>query len=192
MATIYNKLTELVGNTPLLRLNSYMKAYKLKTDLLAKIEAFNPGGSIKDRVAKAMIEHAEETGLITRDTVLIEPTSGNTGIGLAWVAGIKGYKLILTMPESMSLERRTLLKALGAIIVLTPAAEGMKGAIAKAEQIRDEIMGAVILQQFSNQANPKYIKELPDRKYGNIPTEKSILLFRQWVPEELSAELALL
>ena len=148
---IYKKLTDLIGHTPLLEISGIDG---VEARLLVKIEAFNPGGSAKDRVALAMIEDAEQKGLLKPGATIIEPTSGNTGVGLAWVGVSKGYKVILTMPESMSLERRNLLKAYGAQLELTPAAEGMKGAIAKAEALRDEIEGSVILGQFTNPANP--------------------------------------
>lgn len=154
MAKIYESLTELIGSTPLLEVKRIEKAEGLKARVLVKIESFNPGGSVKDRVAYAMIEHAEKSGALKPGALIIEPTSGNTGIGLAWVASVKGYKLVLTMPETMSLERRNLLKALGATLVLTPGAEGMNGAIKKAEELRDENPGSVILQQFANPANP--------------------------------------
>lgn len=154
MAKIYKSLTELVGHTPLLELTKIEKQKKLKGRLLAKIEAFNPGGSVKDRVALAMIEDAEATGRLKPGGTIIEPTSGNTGIGLAWVAVVKGYKLVLTMPETMSVERRKLLAALGAELVLTPGAEGMKGAIAMAEKIQSETPGSIIMRQFDNPANP--------------------------------------
>ncbi len=155
MKKICESLTELIGNTPLLEVKRIEEAEGLKARLIVKIESFNPGGSVKDRVAFAMIEDAEKKGLLKPGGVIIEPTSGNTGIGLAWVATVKGYKLILTMPETMSIERQNLLKALGATLVLTPGSEGMKGAIAKAEQLRDETPGAIILQQFENPANPE-------------------------------------
>jgi cysteine synthase A len=154
MERIYKNLTELIGRTPLVELTNVEKAYDLKARLIVKIEAFNPGGSVKDRAAFYMIEAAEKAGLLKPGAELIEPTSGNTGIGLAWVASLKGYKLTLTMPETMSVERRNLLKALGANIVLTPGAAGMKGAIQEAERLKAEIPGAIILQQFSNPANP--------------------------------------
>jgi cysteine synthase A len=154
MSTIANKLTDLVGNTPLLALNNYSKALNLKSSVIAKLEYFNPAGSVKDRVALAMIEAAEKDGTLKPGATLIEPTSGNTGVGLAFVAASKGYKLILTMPATMSVERRNLLKALGANLELTPGAAGMKGAIARAQELRDTIPGAVILQQFENPANP--------------------------------------
>ena len=154
MARIYNDLTALVGNTPLLEVGNIEKSEELKARLLVKLESYNPGGSVKDRIALAMINEAEASGVLKPGSVIIEPTSGNTGIGLAWVASVKGYKIILTMPETMSLERRNLLKALGATLVLTPGSEGMKGAIRRAGELRDETPGAVILQQFENPANP--------------------------------------
>ena len=147
-------LTELIGRTPLLEVRNIERTEALKGHILVKIEAFNPGGSIKDRAALSMIETAERAGIITPGATLIEPTSGNTGIGLAWIAAVKGYKLILTMPESMSVERRKLLAALGATLVLTPAAEGMKGAIARAEQLHRDTPGSFIPSQFDNRANP--------------------------------------
>ena len=154
MEKLATPLTDLVGNTPLLEFSNYNKAHLLKARLIGKLEYFNPAGSVKDRVALAMIEEAEKQGLLQPGGTLIEPTSGNTGVGLAFVAAAKGYKLILTMPDTMSIERRNLLKALGAQLVLTPGAEGMKGAIAKAEALREETPGALILQQFENPANP--------------------------------------
>ena len=154
MEKIYEDLTKLVGRTPLVHLARLEKAEKLKARLLAKVEYFNPGGSGNDRIALAMIEAAEADGTLKPGASIIEPTSGNTGIGLAWVASVKGYPLTLTMPETMSDERKKLLRALGATLVLTPGAEGMKGAIRKAEELRDATEGAVILQQFENEANP--------------------------------------
>lgn len=154
MAKIATKLTDLVGNTPLLEFANYNAHQHLQAHLLGKLEYFNPAGSVKDRVALAMIEDAEAKGILKPGATLIEPTSGNTGVGLAFVSASKGYRLILTMPETMSIERRNLLKALGAELVLTPGAEGMKGAIAKAESLRLETPGSVILQQFENPANP--------------------------------------
>ena len=154
MAKIAKQLTELVGNTPLLQLNSYSKKENLNTNIIAKLEYFNPAGSVKDRIALAMIEDAEKRGVIKPGATIIEPTSGNTGVGLAFVSAVKGYKLILTMPETMSIERRNLVKAYGATVVLTPGSAGMKGAIAKAEELRDNTPGSIILQQFENPANP--------------------------------------
>ncbi len=154
MAKIYKSLTELVGNTPLLELSNVAAAEGLAARLLVKIEYFNPGSSVKDRIALSMIEDAERTGKLQKGATIIEPTSGNTGIGLAWVASVKGYKTVLTMPETMSLERRNLLKALGATLVLTPGSEGMKGAIAKAKELNEQTPGSIILQQFENPANP--------------------------------------
>ncbi|MDY3932726.1 MAG: cysteine synthase A [Muribaculaceae bacterium] len=154
MAKIYNNLTELIGNTPLIELHAIEKTEGLKARLIAKVEYFNPGGSVKDRIALAMINDAEQKGVLKPGAIIIEPTSGNTGIGLAWVASVKGYNLILTMPETMSIERQSLLKALGATLVLTPGAKGMKGAIERAEELRRENPGSVILQQFDNPANP--------------------------------------
>ncbi len=154
MAAIANKLTELIGNTPLLRLNAYAEKQQVEANLIGKLEYFNPLGSVKDRIALALIEDAEAKGVLTPGATIIEPTSGNTGIGLAFVAVTKGYRLILTMPETMSTERRNLLRALGAELVLTAGAEGMKGAIAKAEELKNAIPDSVILQQFANPANP--------------------------------------
>ncbi|MDR0714581.1 MAG: cysteine synthase A [Bacteroidales bacterium] len=154
MAKIAKKLTDLVGNTPLLELVAYANKQGLQAKIIAKLEYFNPAGSVKDRIALAMVEDAEQKGTLQPGATIIEPTSGNTGIGLAFVAASKGYKLTLTMPETMSLERRNLLKALGANLVLTPGSEGMKGAIAKADALKAEIPGSVILQQFENPANP--------------------------------------
>lgn len=151
---IAKDLTQLIGNTPLLEVCRIEGKEKLKSRLLVKLESFNPGGSVKDRIAYAMIEDAEKMGVIKPGDTIIEPTSGNTGIGLAWVAKVKGYNLILAMPETMSLERRNLLKALGATLELTPGSEGMKGAIRKAEELKASIPGSVILQQFENPANP--------------------------------------
>lgn len=154
MEKIAKKLTDLVGNTPLLELGNYSKNHDLKARLVVKVESFNPAGSVKDRIALAMVEDAEMKGILKPGATIIEPTSGNTGVGLAFVSAVKGYKLILTMPDTMSVERRNLLKALGAELVLTPGADGMKGAIAKAEELKAATSGAVILQQFENPANP--------------------------------------
>ena len=154
MTKIAKRLTELVGNTPLLELGAYSAKHGVETPIIAKVEYFNPGGSVKDRVALAMIEDAERSGKLKPGATIIEPTSGNTGVGLALVSAVKGYKLILTMPETMSVERRNLVKAYGATVKLTPGKDGMAGAIHAAEQLRDSIPGAVILQQFENPANP--------------------------------------
>lgn len=156
MAKTVNKTTDLIGNTPLLELAKYSAEHGVKTAITAKVEFFNPGGSIKDRVALAMIEDAERSGQLKPGATIIEPTSGNTGVGLALVAAVKGYKLVLTMPETMSVERRKLAKAYGAEIKLTPGSEGMAGSVRAAEELRDATPGAVILQQFENPANPRY------------------------------------
>ena len=154
MAKVYKSLTELIGNTPLLELSNYEKKHGLKATVVAKLEYFNPAGSVKDRIAKAMIDDAEEKGILKPNSVIIEPTSGNTGIGLASVAAARGYRIILTMPETMSVERRNLLKAYGAELVLTEGAKGMSGAIAKAKELADEIPNSFIPGQFTNPANP--------------------------------------
>lgn len=152
---IYEKITDLIGNTPLMELKNYEKENKLEATVLGKLEYFNPAGSVKDRIAQAMIEDAEKKGLLKEGSVIIEPTSGNTGIGLAAVASSRGYKTILTMPETMSVERRNLLKAYGAEIVLTDGSKGMKGAIEKAEELQKETPGGFIPSQFTNMANPQ-------------------------------------
>ena len=151
---IARELTDLIGGTPLLRLDRFTKAMGLHSDIIAKLEYFNPGGSVKDRVDFSMITEAERAGTLRQGGVIVEPTSGNTGVGLAWIGTMKGYRVILTMPDTMSKERRELLAAYGAEIVLTPGKEGMAGAIAEAEKIRQATPGAVILGQFTNQANP--------------------------------------
>lgn len=156
MSRIFKNVTELIGNTPLVELSKYEDLEKLEAKILAKVEYFNPAGSVKDRIGYSMIADAEEKGLINKDTVIIEPTSGNTGVGLALVCSARGYKLILTMPETMSIERRKLLKAYGADLVLTPGPDGMKGAIKKAEELAVEHKNAFIPQQFKNPANPAY------------------------------------
>lgn len=151
---IARHLTDLIGNTPLLHLKRFSNAMGIKADIIAKLEYFNPGGSVKDRVAFSMITEAERSGVLRPGGVIVEPTSGNTGVGLAWIGSSKGYKVILTMPDTMSKERRELLKAYGAQIVLTPGADGMAGAIARAEEIRISTPGAIVLGQFTNPANP--------------------------------------
>lgn len=155
MANIHHQITELIGNTPLVELQKYSALRNVKKPVIAKVEFFNPGGSVKDRIALAMIEAAERDGKLQPGATIIEPTSGNTGVGLALVSAVKGYKLILTMPETMSIERRNLVKAYGAQVKLTPGAAGMKGAMAEAERLRDSIPGSVILEQFENPANPR-------------------------------------
>jgi len=155
MAHIAKKLTDLIGNTPLLELENFGRESNALGTVIAKLEYFNPGGSVKDRIGYAMIEAAEKEGLIDADTVIIEPTSGNTGIALAFIAAARGYRLILTMPETMSIERRNMLRALGAELVLTPGPEGMGGAIRKAEELKASLQNAIILQQFKNPANPE-------------------------------------
>lgn len=152
---ISDSVTELIGSTPLLKLNGYSKKYGLKADVIAKLEYFNPGGSIKDRVALAMIEDAEKTGKLKPDSVIIEPTSGNTGIGLAFLAKARGYRVIITMPDTMSVERRNLMSAYGAELVLTEGAKGMSGAIAKADELAQKYENSFIPSQFTNPANPK-------------------------------------
>ncbi|TYQ15185.1 UNVERIFIED_CONTAM: cysteine synthase A [Acetivibrio alkalicellulosi] len=159
MSKIAKNLTDLIGNTPLLEFSNYNKINGIESRLIAKLEYFNPAGSVKDRIGYAMIKDAEEKGLINKDTVIIEPTSGNTGIALAFVSAAKEYKLILTMPDTMSIERRNLLKALGAELVLTPGSEGMKGAIKKAEELAKETKNSFVPQQFNNGANPKIHRE---------------------------------
>lgn len=156
MTNIKKSLTELIGNTPMLEIVNYNKSAKVDATIITKLEYFNPGGSVKDRVGFAMITDAEEKGLLNKDSVIIEPTSGNTGIALAFVAAARGYRIILTMPETMSVERRSLLAALGAELVLTPGPEGMKGAIRRAEELSAEIPNSFVPQQFKNPANPQY------------------------------------
>lgn len=155
MARIYNNITELVGNTPLVELQRLGVAKKAVAQVIAKVEYFNPGGSVKDRIALNMIKDAEERGILCKGSVIIEPTSGNTGVGLAWISRVKGYEAIIVMPDTMSKERQNLLRAAGAKLVLTPGAQGMKGAIAEAERLRSTMPNAVILGQFTNPANPE-------------------------------------
>lgn len=176
MANIAKKLTELIGHTPLMELAGYGRKYGMQRNLVAKLESFNPAGSVKDRVALAMIEDAEARGALKPGATIIEPTSGNTGVGLAMVATIKGYHLILTMPETMSLERRNLLKALGAEIVLTDGLAAMSGSIAKAKELRDSIPNSVILQQFENPANAK-IHELTTGEEIWADTDGEVAVF---------------
>lgn len=176
MKKVYNNILELIGETPLLKLNKYEKENNLEASIIAKVEYFNPGGSVKDRVALAMIEKAEQSGLINKDTLIIEPTSGNTGVGLALVAAAKGYKLILTMPDSMSVERRKILQAYGAQLVLTPGADGMKGAIAKAEELSKENKNSFIPQQFNNKANPEMHKKTTAEEIWR-DTEENVDIF---------------
>ena len=159
MSKISKQITDLIGKTPLLELTNYEKKNDLQAKIIAKLEYFNPAGSVKDRIAKAMIDEAEQQGKLKQGAVIIEPTSGNTGIGLASVAAARGYRLIITMPETMSVERRNLLKAYGAELVLTDGAKGMKGAIAKAQKLSEEIENSFIPSQFTNPANPAYHRE---------------------------------
>lgn len=167
MAKIAKAITELIGNTPLLELTAIEHKFKLNARIIAKLEYLNPGRSVKDRIGLALIEDAEQKGILKRNSVIIEPTSGNTGIALALVAASKGYKIILTMPDTMSVERRSLLKALGAELVLTPGHEGMGGAIRKAEELKSVTSGAVVLQQFLNPSNPKIHRETTAKEIWN-------------------------
>lgn len=159
MSKIAKSLTDLIGKTPLLELTNYNKKKNLQSRIVAKLEQFNPGGSVKDRIGFAMIKYAEEKGILKKDSIIIEPTSGNTGIALAYIAAVKGYRIILTMPDTMSIERRNLLEALGAEIVLTPGADGMRGAIKKAEEIALNTKNSFVPQQFKNFANPDMHKK---------------------------------
>lgn len=170
------KITDLIGNTPLVELSNYEKGLNLSATILGKLEYFNPAGSVKDRIAKAMIDDAESKGLLKKGTVIIEPTSGNTGIGLASVAAARGYRIILTMPETMSIERRNLLKAYGAELVLTEGAQGMKGAIAKAQELALETENSFIPSQFTNEANPKIHRETTGPEIWN-DTEGKVDIF---------------
>ncbi|WP_353123920.1 cysteine synthase A [Dysgonomonas capnocytophagoides] len=167
MAKIAKAITELIGNTPLLELTAIEHKFKLNAQIIAKLEYLNPGRSVKDRIGLALIEDAEQKGILKKNSVIIEPTSGNTGIALALVAASKGYKIILTMPDTMSVERRSLLKALGAELVLTPGHEGMGGAIRKAEELKSVTSGAVVLQQFLNPSNPKIHRETTAKEIWN-------------------------
>ncbi len=177
MSKIYTSVDQLIGKTPLLELTNYEKKNELGARILAKLESFNPAGSVKDRIAKAMIDDAEAKGLLTKDSVIIEPTSGNTGIGLAAVAAARGYRIVITMPETMSVERRNLMKAYGAEIVLTEGAKGMKGAIAKADELAKEIPNSFIPGQFVNPRTPRFTAPPPARRSGRIPTERSTSLW---------------
>ncbi|CAM2913125.1 cysteine synthase A [Hathewaya histolytica] len=176
MKKIYNNLIELIGNTPLVRLQNFEKENNIEANIIAKVEYFNPAGSVKDRVALAMIEAAEKEGKINKDTVIIEPTSGNTGVGLAFIAATKGYKLILTMPDTMSVERRNILKAYGAELVLTPGAEGMNGAIEGAKELAEKNSNSFIPQQFENFANPEKHKNTTAEEIWN-DTEGEVDIF---------------
>jgi len=172
MAKVAKSLTDLIGNTPLLELSNYNRTNDLGATIIAKLEYFNPGGSVKDRIGYAMIKDAEEKGLIDSNTTIIEPTSGNTGVGLALVAAARGYRLIITMPETFSIERRKLMTALGAEIVLTPGAEGMPGAIKKAQELASEIENSFVPQQFENPANPEYHKNTTAEEIWRDTDEK--------------------
>ena len=177
---IVKQLTELIGNTPLLELTNYEKEQELKAKIVVKLEYFNPLGSVKDRVANAMIEQGIKDGKINQDTIIIEPTSGNTGIGLAFVCAAKGLHLILTMPDTMSVERRKIVGALGAEIVLTPGRDGMKGAIAKAESLKEEYGNAFIPQQFENAANPAIHKATTAQEIWNRRTGRHLRISRRY------------
>jgi cysteine synthase A len=176
MAKIFTSITQLIGNTPMLELVDIQKKFKLKAEIIAKLEYFNPGRSVKDRIGLSLIEDAERKNLLKKNSVIIEPTSGNTGIALALVAAAKGYRIILTMQDSMSLERRSLLKALGAELQLTPGYEGMRGAIRKAEELRQQIPNSVILQQFQNPANPEIHRQTTGLEVWN-DTDGSVDIF---------------
>jgi cysteine synthase A len=177
MAKIAKNLNELIGNTPLLQLSNFASNKNLEANVIVKLESFNPAGCVKERIALAMIEAAEAAGILKPGVEIIEPTSGNTGIGLAMVAAVKGYKLTLTMPETMSIERRNLLKAFGANLVLTPGANGMKGAIARAIELHEENPASFIPQQFENAANPEvHYRTTTAPRYGTTPMAKSIFL----------------
>lgn len=187
MAKIAKNLTELIGRTPLMELAEYSRKYGLKQNIIAKLEAFNPAGSVKDRVALAMIEDAEARGALKPGATIIEPTSGNTGVGLAMVATIKGYHLMLTMPETMSIERRNLLKALGAEIVLTDGLAGMAGSIAKAQELRASIPGSSSFNNLKILLTHRFIRSLQVEKSGRIQTEKWMCLLPEWEQAEPSA-----
>lgn len=177
MTKIYNNLIELIGNTPLVRLSNFEKKNNIDAKVIAKVEYFNPAGSVKDRAALAMIEKAEEEGKLKKDTIIVEPTSGNTGVGLAFIASLKGYKVILTMPDTMSVERRNILKAYGAELVLTPGAEGMSGAIKKAEEIMKENPNSFMPQQFENMANKEaHMKTTAEEIWNDTDGEVDIFI----------------
>ena len=183
MAGIYQNVTELIGNTPLVRLNRLEKEYGADAEIIGKLEYFNPAGSVKDRVAAQMIEDAEAAGKLKEGSVIIEPTSGNTGIGLAAIAASRGYRIILTMPETMSVERRNLLKAYGAEVVLTDGTKGMNGAIAKAEELAKELENSFIPDSLSIHPIQSAIRRPPDLRFGMIRKEKSIFLYQGLEPE---------
>ena len=172
MSNVYTSADQLIGKTPLLELTHIEKQYGLKAKILAKLEYFNPAGSVKDRIAKAMIDDAEASGKLKPGSVIIEPTSGNTGIGLASVAAARGYRIIIVMPETMSVERRQLMKAYGAQLVLTEGAKGMKGAIAKAEELAAEIQNSCIPASLQTQPTPRHIGRAPARRFMRTPTER--------------------
>lgn len=180
MGKIYQGTMELIGHTPLMEVANMEKELELEATVLVKLEYFNPAGSVKDRIARAMIEDAEEKGLLGADSVIIEPTSGNTGIGLASIAAAKGYRMILTMPETMSVERRNILKAYGAELVLTEGSRGMSGAIAKAEELAAKIPGAFIPGQFVNPANPAMHRATTGRRSGKIRMDRWTSLWPAW------------
>ena len=182
MSRIYTSADQLIGKTPLLELTHIEKELGLKARILAKLEYFNPAGSVKDRIAKAMIDDAEKTGRLKKGSTIIEPTSGNTGIGLASVAVARGYRIIIVMPDTMSVERRQLMKAYGAELVLTEGAKGMKGAIAKAEELAKEIPDSFVPGQFVNKANPQAHLKRPVPKFMRIPMEKWTTLWQEWAP----------
>ena len=189
MAKVYDSILDLVGKTPLVELKRIEEKEGLQAKLIAKVESFNPAGSVKDRIAKAMIEDAEAKGLLKEGSVIIEPTSGNTGIGLAAAATVKGYRMILTMPETMSVERRNIVKAYGAEVVLTDGTKGMKGAIEKADELAKEIPNSFIAGQFVNPAKPRQpTKRQQDRRSGKTPTERLISLLQVSAPAEPSPE----
>ena len=190
MAKIYESIAELIGQTPLLKAQRFAKSENLTSTILAKLEYFNPAGSVKDRIAKAILDEAEEKGLLNKDSIIVEPTSGNTGIGLASLAAARGYKIILTMPETMSIERRNLLKAYGADLVLTEGALGMKGAIARALEIKEENPNAFMPSQFTNPANPAIHYKTTGQKFGTTPTVKLISLLPVLAPVVQSVVLA--